>query len=329
MRLMVAAAVMAAAATSAWGQADEKAIAKLIDQLGAADYAEREAAEAELKKIGEPAVAALKKAVDDADAERADRARRILEAISKKPAPRKPGAALVVRDGTKGVTFKQSPDGKVELTVPETDEKTGKKAYKTYTADSMEDFKSKHPEVAKKYDVDQYASTATLDEFEKWWAERRRKIFEDIPDLDKWLDDQRKQFETPDDLNKMLEGQMKRFEEQMKRLDELRKGLPKFEEPAPRPADGREFGVKVTDVSETLRAQLDLKEGVGVQIDLVKPGSLAEKAGLKKHDIVVTMNGKTVTDRWEFRQEVRGAVEKGFKLEVIRGGKKQELEVKP
>src|SRR5262245_49763717 len=125
--------------------ADETKIEKLVERLGSADFKEREAADAELRKIGEPAVPALKKALDDADAERAERARTILGAIGKKPEAKKGGASIVLRDVARGVTFKQSADGKVEVTLPEKDEQTGKKVYKSYSADSLDEFKKKYP----------------------------------------------------------------------------------------------------------------------------------------------------------------------------------------
>jgi serine protease Do len=92
---------------------------------------------------------------------------------------------------------------------------------------------------------------------------------------------------------------------------------------------GRELGVRVQDLGETLRDQLSLKENEGVLVTEVKPASVAEKAGLKEHDILVKLEGKAVTDRWQFRADILAALGKPeFELELLRGGKRQTIKVK-
>ncbi len=59
-------------------------IANLIEQLGDDEYESREAAHTELESIGKPALAALRKAADDKDIERASRAEELVEKISGK-----------------------------------------------------------------------------------------------------------------------------------------------------------------------------------------------------------------------------------------------------
>ena len=61
----------------------------------------------------------------------------------------------------------------------------------------------------------------------------------------------------------------------------------------------------------------------------VKAGSAAEKAGLKEHDILLKLEGKPVTDRWQFRADVLTALGKPeFALEVLRAGKRETVTVK-
>lgn len=313
--------------------ADEQKIQKLVDQLGSTEFAEREAADAELRKIGPAAVPALKKALDDADAERAERARGILKAIERKPeAAKGERLVIVMKDASRGVTFRQKADGSIEVTAPETDEKTGKKVYKTWSADSIEDFKKKYPDVAKRIEIDQFEGGQSLQEFEKWWAEKKKKLEEnpfDSEEMKKWFDEQRKKFGGDDDLQKMLEEQRQRLEEMMKTLEELRRGFGQNEAP-PKPApDGKIFGIRVAEISPTLRSQLDLKEGEGLQVEVVTAGTMAEKAGLKQHDLVVGLNGKPVTsDTWAFRKAIREAMSaESFELEIIRAGKRQKITV--
>ena len=64
----------------------EARIKKLVEQLGAEAYKDREEATEELKKIGEPAAAALRKALESEDAEVRWRAESILKGIVKKDA---------------------------------------------------------------------------------------------------------------------------------------------------------------------------------------------------------------------------------------------------
>jgi S1-C subfamily serine protease len=87
----------------------------------------------------------------------------------------------------------------------------------------------------------------------------------------------------------------------------------------------------VDPVEETLRDQFSLKEGEGVMVGEVKPGSTAEKAGVKKHDVILKLDGKAVGDTWGFRKDVlRALAEKPeFELEILRSGKRQTLKVKP
>jgi serine protease Do len=125
------------------------------------------------------------------------------------------------------------------------------------------------------------------------------------------------------------------MEEQRRQMEDLRKRFRRPAEPAPAPPvvpppAGPEFGVKVEPVDETLRDQLSLKEGEGVMVAEVKPGSTAEKAGLRKHDIVLKLDAAAVGDSWQFRKDVLKALERPeFELEVVRAGKRETLKVRP
>ncbi len=143
--------------------ADQDAVEQLITDLGSSDEQRRERAETELKKMGQSALPALRGAARSDNAERALRARRLLVGIvheergkeqkASSPAPR---MAMVYEDWTKGIRFALAPSGKVSLTVPEEGKDTGRREFKTYQADSIEEFRKKYPEVARKYDVDKF-----------------------------------------------------------------------------------------------------------------------------------------------------------------------------
>ena len=91
-----------------------------------------------------------------------------------------------------------------------------------------------------------------------------------------------------------------------------------------RPGGGR-LGVAVAPVGEALAEQLDLPAGRGVVVTNVVPGSTAEKAGVKKNDVILTFSGQDV-DPGRFAEAVAGA-KAGEKIEVVvlRKGKKQTL----
>jgi hypothetical protein len=231
---------------------------------------------------------------------------------------------LFVYDATKEMTLKVMKDGSVELTVVEEDSDTGKKSSRTLGAPSLEEFRRKNPEVVRKYDLDRYTGarrSAIPDDFDQLFREFRRGIPEMPPmprfdpfeggDLDKWLDEQlRRRFRRPG--------------------EPAPAPAPPAPVPAPAPG-GLEFGIKVDPVEETLRDQFSLKEGEGVMVGEVKPGSTAEKAGVKKHDVILKLDGKAVGDTWGFRKDVlRALAEKPeFDLEILRSGKRQTLKVKP
>src|SRR5688572_5799128 len=61
-----------------------------------------------------------------------------------------------IQDSTRGLSFDLHPDGKVELKVREENPKTGSTEDKSYQADSLGEFKTRHPDAAKKYPVDRF-----------------------------------------------------------------------------------------------------------------------------------------------------------------------------
>lgn len=218
---------------------------------------------------------------------------------------------LFVYDAEKGITLRVKDDGKVELTV---------KGDKTYSADSADDFEKKHPEAVKKHGLRRYLQPKGglgQDEFDKWWEELKkgRRFVPEIPEFGNPLDE---------DMEKWLEDVLKGMRKRVPLLP------PAPKEPAPAPVpSGKEFGVKIESVGETLRDQLSLKEGEGVLVGDVKPGSLAEKSGVKQHDIILKLDGKAVADKWEFRKDLLKALDKPeFDVEILRGGKKETLKAK-
>lgn len=87
------------------------------------------------------------------------------------------------------------------------------------------------------------------------------------------------------------------------------------------------LGVQLGPVDPALAAQLGLEEGTGALVNAVVDGSPASKAGIKRHDVIVKIEGETVRgpDDVVKRISERKNGDK-IKLELIRAGKKVEAE---
>src|SRR5258708_4693277 len=76
---------------------------------------------------------------------------------------------LLVYDTVRRITLQVRNDGRVELTYKEEDKETGKKVSKTVTEANADDFRARHPELVKKFDLDKHlggkAKGVNQDEF--------------------------------------------------------------------------------------------------------------------------------------------------------------------
>jgi serine protease Do len=61
------------------------------------------------------------------------------------------------------------------------------------------------------------------------------------------------------------------------------------------------LGAKIQTLTPELATQLKLSGQTGALISEVTPNSSAEKAGLKKNDVIIEFDGKGVTDSRHFR----------------------------
>jgi len=95
---------------------------------------------------------------------------------------------------------------------------------------------------------------------------------------------------------------------------------------------GRRFGVMISPVGPALATQLGLSRGEGLLVRQVEPGSLAEKSGLKRYDIITALNTTKAQAQKidEFRRSLQEAMASDkFTLELVRNGKRETLTVKP
>jgi len=89
------------------------------------------------------------------------------------------------------------------------------------------------------------------------------------------------------------------------------------------------IGVKLRPVDESLRAQLDIPEDVGMVIDSTFEGSPAAEAGMKRNDIVLNVGDQLLRDPQELIEQVESSGGKELVIKVLRKGKEKAVTVKP
>jgi len=194
-------------------------------------------------------------------------------------------------------------DGHVEMTVNE----NGKE--KTYQADSMDEFVRKYPDVAREYGVGRGGMKA--------WK------FHGTDDFAKKFEEWRKQFGDFDFLKQDPE-----FQKLLEHPDQLFQEHAAPKAKAERQPDGPRLGVRLAPLSQVLADQLGVDVKSGSLIADVEAGSLAEKSGLKKNDLLVKVDGKEASGIESLRATIQEALKKQtFDVDVLRHGKRQTIPV--
>jgi Do/DeqQ family serine protease len=86
------------------------------------------------------------------------------------------------------------------------------------------------------------------------------------------------------------------------------------------------LGVSIQNVTEELAKSLDLEQRSGVIVSGVSQGSAAEKAGVKRNDLIIAINGEKIEDSNVLRNKVAGSTPgTEIKLTVLRDGKQTDL----
>jgi len=86
------------------------------------------------------------------------------------------------------------------------------------------------------------------------------------------------------------------------------------------------LGVNIQTLTEDTAKALDLTDVSGVLVSNVRPGSSAEKAGVKRGDIITAINGEKIDDGNVLRNKVAGTIPgTEIKLTVLRDGTSHEL----
>ncbi|HRI04203.1 MAG TPA: Do family serine endopeptidase [Pyrinomonadaceae bacterium] len=86
------------------------------------------------------------------------------------------------------------------------------------------------------------------------------------------------------------------------------------------------LGVNIQNITDDTAKALEIKDKNGVLVSNVKTGSAADKAGVKRGDIIIAINGEKIEDSNTLRNKVAGtAPGTTIKLTVVRDGKEIEL----
>jgi len=89
------------------------------------------------------------------------------------------------------------------------------------------------------------------------------------------------------------------------------------------------IGVSLDNVDDAMRAQLGLAANQGVVISEVVAGSPAEKAGVKKFDVVIEMGDKAIDNSDTLAAQVQANKDKPTSLRILRGSKQVIVAVTP
>ena len=85
------------------------------------------------------------------------------------------------------------------------------------------------------------------------------------------------------------------------------------------------FGLELADADDALRAQLELPPNQGVVVIAVKPGSLAEHAGLKLNDVLVSLGDEKASSVAVAKKVLLGLGKDALEVKLIREGKSSRM----
>jgi len=85
------------------------------------------------------------------------------------------------------------------------------------------------------------------------------------------------------------------------------------------------YGLSLSEADDALRAQLEIPAGQGVVVIQVKPGSLAEQAGLKPNDVLLNLGDQKAGGVLEARKALLGLGKEALEVKLIREGKSRRM----
>jgi membrane-associated protease RseP (regulator of RpoE activity) len=87
------------------------------------------------------------------------------------------------------------------------------------------------------------------------------------------------------------------------------------------------FGLSLVEADDVLRAQLEIPNGEGVVVMTIKPESLADQAGLKPKDILLSLRGTPAKNVADVKKVLLGLNREAIPVKLIRQGKPFQLSV--
>lgn len=201
---------------------------------------------------------------------------------------------------SQGMSVQIGPDGAVRVEVQEKNDK-GETDKKVYEAPDMETFQRQHPGV-----LQQNGLFFNLQPFTQLPGSNSFRGFVG-PTMRDWT------FDWNDHLQRRVLRSPKGVSPN--RAPAGAPVDPAVEPPAPPPA-GRRLGVSIRpEITAELRAYLGLDDDVGMMVESVQPGSLAEALGLQRGDIVTAIGSRKIAGPDDV-QGALGAIAKGKNVEV-------------
>jgi membrane-associated protease RseP (regulator of RpoE activity) len=89
------------------------------------------------------------------------------------------------------------------------------------------------------------------------------------------------------------------------------------------------IGVTLAQADDVLRSQLRLADGEGLVITEVVADGPSAKAGMRKHDVLVKLEGKRLTTVEAFNSQIQEFKDRQVVATLLRGGKEMSVELKP
>jgi len=140
---------------------------------------------------------------------------------------------------------------------------------------------------------------------------------------------------NPQQIIQQIGEQIRRQQERQKQqFEALRQGnfgrnFPSYAPLTTQPVSEYWIGASVQPVPEFLSEHLNLENGTGVLILTVCPDSPAQKAGLKKNDIITSIGEETIKDSFDIGKIVDRDKDKKQTLNIIRHGSPEKIELTP
>lgn len=188
---------------------------------------------------------------------------------------------------------------------------------RTYASRSMEEFRAKYPELSRQYPIDRFASREKGMGAVHAWSEWRRWFENDTLDVRRSLDwggDWWKHAPLRSELESWVEEQRRLFQRFVKGT-----------------ASAVGLGFEIAPIDEPLFTHLGLRPGEGVRVVRVEPRTAAAKAGLRRQDLILAVQGRAVEDPEAFAREFREMLgsRSTVSIQVIRAGKRISLQMHP